>query len=308
MIDKLKDDLITLGAIFEVSNFTDERSVLLVPSLLKVALPPYTASSSVLLSILSRNNRVTPLALMKEYGRWVMVFKKNETELIENIEPHLLSSLGIFLKTGKVIGLAPVDEFEINSSSLVRLGPLAFYLAHYHEMFSKNPPFMYHLIASLSSLTVGHRRAALACGLYLAVVRDLLLLRLGTSQRLTHTKVIASMRLSVQKALIYYHSTLEYGSETGYFAVLQTNAKRHLHLEGMQFDELHQSEYAVDVLLQSFWIVFNVKSTNVALKQCASLSRSVATITGMLYGIAYGVKSLSETTKKRFQQLLKPLQ
>jgi len=291
-------------AVGECISYGSACPSLIIPSLHEMGVLPLTGSAMCLLDLINKNLKITPRLLMSRYCVWIGELAKNKEALLERIDESLIRSVHFFLTNNTTFGLSPVSELAIDSSSLVRLAPLAFYLARYEEMFSKNPPFMYHLIHELSALTVGHRRASVAVGIYLIIARDLIIARVAKNKYLTPTQTKQVARLAINKALIYYNSTYEYRGETGHYALLQFNKFQQMHLETVTIKELGKTKYAVDTLLLSLCIFFRYPHFSGALRQLEVIKLpDVGALTASLYAIAYGAE-LNITYKKRFEQML----
>jgi hypothetical protein len=308
MITKLKREFSAFMALGECVSYGDKCPSLLVPSLKGAGVLPLTGTALCLLSLQNKNVKITPKLLMSQYGLWIGQLAKHQDADVSLLDPQLLQSVHQYLANHMNVSFFAPNEMHIDSSGLTRLGPLAFYLVRYKTMFEKNPPAMYNLIHLLGSLSVGHRRASLAIGLYLAVCTTLIEIRLKKPKALTALEVKKAGRLAIAKALLYYNSTYEYKGETGHYALLQLNKQQQMHLETVAFSELNQSSYAVDVVISSLWILFNVTKSKAMFELLSSVHLpQLGVVASSLFALAYGEKRLSGTYKKRFEEILESL-
>jgi len=308
MLPKLKLEFSAFIALGECISYAEKCPSLLVPSLKGAGVLPLTGTALCLLSLQNKNVKITPKLLMSQYGLWIGHMAKHADADISLLDQQLLRTVHQYLSNHMNVSYFAPNEMHIDSSGLARLGPLAFYLARYKTMFDKNPPAMYNLIHLLGSLTVGHRRASLATGLYLSVSAALIEKRLEKNKALTMLETKKTTRLAIAKTLLYYNSTYEYKGETGHFALLQMNKNQHMHLETVAFSELRQSGYAVDVVLSSLWMLLNFTT----IKQMFDLlyelrSPQLGVVTASLFALAYGQTRITGQYKKRFEEILESL-
>lgn len=308
MLTELKHEFIVFMALGECAAHGSECPALLVPSLKGAKVLPLTGSADCLMALINRNFKITPKLLMSQYSLWIGKLAKNPDANLALLDAPLLNAVHQYLAHQMSVAFFAPNELQIDSSGLTRIGPLSFYLSRYRAMFDKNPPAMYTLIHSLSALTVGHRRASVAAGIYLSICSTLIDLRIKLKKPLTATLIKKSIRTVITKALIYYNSTYEYRGETGHYALLQLNKDGLMHLEGVPFEQLHQSNYAVDVLLTSIWFLINITSPSMLLTKVRQLGApQVGLIAASMFGLAYGETKLKATDKKRFKEVLESL-
>jgi len=304
MANVIKNDFmagLTLGECFGYSD----PGTHLIAKRAHCSFLPYVGQARCLMDLLNKNLRVTTRLLLSQYAVWVAEIAKKEEARLENLDPGFLNGLTIFMTQKAIVGLNPVSELSINASGLPRLAPLAFYWQRYQTVLVKNPPYIYRLIYELSAISVGHRRAAVACGLFLNGLAGIIGARVKYEKTLTNQTARNVMRLRIIQTLLYYNSTYEYRGETGHFALLQQNKNGRLHLETVAEAELKVSDYAVDTLLYILWLFFKVGSINVALQKAArhqlpALSASV----GALFATAYGKDRLNPVAKEKYKDIL----
>jgi|GEM_PF-1314660 len=300
----LKDDLLAGLTIGECFSYSDPHAHLVAERRVCQFLP-YAGMARCLLTLVNKNVRISTKLLLTQYAVWLGELAKNENAHLDRLDPGFLQGMNTFLTYRVTGGLTPVSELDINARALPRLAPLAFYWAHYEDTLNKNIPYVYHVIYELSAISVGHRRAAVAAGLYIHVLAGLIKRRQELHRSLTRNEVVKVVRLRVTQTLMYYNSTFEYRGETGHFALLQTNNEGKLHLEGVRFEELKVSGYAVDTIIFALWLLLTEPLINKAMPLASGYQIApLGAVVGSLFVLSYGNEKLTETTKKRFKSLL----
>lgn len=171
------------------------------------------------------------------------------------------------------------QESDNGNGSLMRILPLAFYLyAHYGEDFWREKAAI-ETIHNVSSLTHGHPRSLISCGIYLSIA--VLLDRLPPAE---------AVHVGAARAWDWYAVQEGFALELAHFAWLQDAAFAFLPEE-----EIRSSGYVVDTLEAALWCLLNADSYKSCVLAAVNLggdTDTVAAVAGGLAGIAYGLRAI----------------
>lgn len=167
-------------------------------------------------------------------------------------------------------------ERDNGNGSLMRILPLLYYLQkNFGDDFSSKDQ-AFELVHKVSSLTHGHKRSQMACGIYLAIAGELS----------TANSVRAAVERGISLVLDYYKKMPEFISELDYFFRLEDKDFGSLDEEG-----INSSGYVVDTLEASIWCLLNTSSYEDCVLKAVNLGKDTDTtgaVAGGLAGIYYG--------------------
>ncbi len=175
-------------------------------------------------------------------------------------------------------GVSPVeaggkDEYCNGNGSLMRILPLAYYL-NYNQTGKQ-----FEIIHQVSSITHGHIRSQMACGVYIQLAMKLLK---GGS--------LKSAYEGMKPPVLDQYGEKPYESELGHFArILQTDIAKY------DETEINSSGYVIDTLEASLWCLLNYTSYEDTVLQAVNLggdTDTTAAVVGGLAGIYYGFEDI----------------
>ncbi len=177
-------------------------------------------------------------------------------------------------------GTPPVDagprhEYDNGNGSLMRILPVALRFA------KEELPALLERAHQVSCLTHGHPRSQMACGIYTAIARRLLLGEPPTS----------AYASAITEASAYY--------QAGPYASEIPNFERLLHgrLVGMSEARIKGDGYVVSTLEAALWCILSTDSYEQAVLKAVNLGEDTDTtgaVVGGLAGIAYGFDSIPQ--------------
>ena len=184
-------------------------------------------------------------------------------------------------------GTAPLlcggNQLKDNGNgSLMRILPAAFYLFREHGTDVMNDDAM-EIVHKISSLTHGHPRSWIACGIYISAAVQL---AAGGPLR-------ESIGTGVKNALEYYARKPKMCAEMKYFDRLQNMEK----FAALPRESMQSSGYVVDTIEASLWCLLNTSSYPACILEAVNLGSdtdTTAAVAGGLAGISYGYSSFSE--------------
>jgi len=179
-------------------------------------------------------------------------------------------------------GVAPIqcggaEENDNGNGALMRILPLAF---TFHAKYSGSmTDEAFEVTHTASSLTHGHLRSQMACGIYLAIAVDLL----GEN---------GSIQSGLRRAKEYYGSKDEYAAELTHY--------NRIYGEGfhkLPEKDIKSTGYVVDSLEAALWCLLTTDSYRACVLKAVNLGEdtdTVAAIAGGLAGILYGTQAIPE--------------
>lgn len=178
-------------------------------------------------------------------------------------------------------GINPLEcggtsEYSNGNGSLMRILPILFYLnSLYGTEFMENDE-AFQIIHNISSLTHGHKRSQIACGIYISVATELI----------GKMDLKLAIKSGIFKAIEYYRESKHYSDELKHFKRLDSN-----HFEKIPIDEIRSSGYVVHTLEAAIWCLLNTKSYKDCVLRAVNLGSdtdTVAAVAGGLAGLYYG--------------------
>jgi ADP-ribosyl-[dinitrogen reductase] hydrolase len=179
-------------------------------------------------------------------------------------------------------GIAPTeagltDESSNGNGSLMRILPIAIYLAHADQAER------IAVVMECSRLTHGHPRCQLACSMFVEIAAALV-------RGVELSKAVSTAR-ETMAALIPRHAA----SESKIFARLLSPG-----LEALPESEISGSGYVIHCLESSLWCALNARSYESGVLQAVNLGHDTDTtgaVTGGLLGLRFGSEAIPENWK-----------
>lgn len=181
-------------------------------------------------------------------------------------------------------GIAPIkcggqSEYDNGNGSLMRILPLSFYL---YQMFGTdiaNDDAM-TIIHNVSSLTHGHKRSLIACGIYINIA--VFIIRNGNLQN--------CIKAGIDQAFSFYESNAEYREELYNF-----NRLLDVNFAELQESQIRSSGYVVDTLEAAIWCLLTTIDYKNCVLKAVNLGEdtdTVGAVVGGLAGIYYGERNI----------------
>lgn len=176
------------------------------------------------------------------------------------------------------LGVNPVeaggtDEYDNGNGSLMRILPLAFYLERTEDKKK------FEIIHQVSSLTHGHIRSHIACGIYIQFAINIIT-----------GDTLKSAYESTKSKIIKCYMEEPYRSELNNFSrILQSD------ISGLSEDEIISGGYVVNTLEACLWCLLNNNSyvdTVLCAVNLGGDTDTTGAVVGGLAGIYYGYKSI----------------
>lgn len=182
-------------------------------------------------------------------------------------------------------GINPLDcggtsEYNNGNGSLMRILPILFYLQSLYGAEFNEQDAAYKIIHNISSLTHGHKRSHIACGIYISVANELI-------KKRTLKSAIES---GIYKAMEYYRRRNDYSYALKHFKKLTSND-----FEKIPIEEIRSSGYVVDTLEAAIWCLLNTSSYKDCVLRAVNLGSdtdTVAAVAGGLAGLYYGYDNI----------------
>jgi len=175
-------------------------------------------------------------------------------------------------------------DYDNGNGSLMRILPLAYY----YQQFSLEE--LINLIHEVGSITHGHLRANIACGIYITIAVQLLQ---GKSPYQAYTDSLKQINTLYGKSI--YEQELAY-----YHRILEGNINK------LSRDQIKSSGYVVDTLEAGLWCFLTTNNYQEAVLKAVNLGEdtdTVGAVTGGLAGIYYGLQSIPEHWLSQIQKL-----
>lgn len=184
-------------------------------------------------------------------------------------------------------GIHPLEcggkgEYDNGNGSLMRILPVLFYLQDRYGKDFKNQQSAFDLIHNISSLTHGHKRSLISCGIYICVA----------SRLLDKNPLDKSVKLGINDALDYYQNQDGFKEEIHHFSRLEDE-----HFKDLSSDEIRSSGYVVDTLEAAIWCLLNTKDYKSCVLMAVNLGNdadTVGAVAGGLAGLYYGVENIPD--------------
>lgn len=182
-------------------------------------------------------------------------------------------------------GVSPLDcggtsEQDNGNGSLMRTLPVLFYLRSTYGNDFINDYKTYEVIHNISSLTHGHKRSHIACGIYISIGDALLK---GES-------IEGAVKLGIPHSFKYYKSQEQFAAELSNYDRLMDEDFAELSI-----DEIRSSGYVVDTLEAAIWCLLTTNNYKDCVLKAVNLgidTDTVAAVAGGLAGIHYSYESI----------------
>lgn len=183
------------------------------------------------------------------------------------------------------VGAEPLDagvrsERDNGNGSLMRILPILYYLkSEYGQDFIQKDE-AFDIIHNVSSLTHGHKRSQMACGIYISIASFIN----------SHETIEVSIYTGIEKAMEYYKSKGDFKDQIKYFSRLEDR-----NFKNFPDDVIKSGGYVVDTLEAAIWCLLNTPDYKSCVLKAVNLGRDTDTtgaVVGGLAGLRYGYYSI----------------
>ena len=174
------------------------------------------------------------------------------------------------------------SEGSNGNGSIMRILPIAFVIYFLSKKYSFSDDEKMKAIHNLSSLTHGHKRAQMGCGIYVTIAIELIGAYFGESD-LSLEEIVNN---GITKAKEYYFNNDIFKHQLEHY-----NRVFSLDIHKLQKDEINSGGYVVSTLEASIWCLLNndnYKDTALAAVNLGNDTDTTACVVGGLAGIYYG--------------------
>ena len=235
-----------------------------------------TSMSIAALDVLA-DGRLDYAEIMQNFLGWLRNNEYNAADRTFDIGKSCMHSI---LKYER--GVAPLDcgdngEYANGNGSLMRIHPFALYL--YYNRCAEEP---FDVIHKASMLTHAHERAVIGCGIYSAVLWELL-----------SSPTKKSVYVGLRKAKEIYLKSPEVGSYERLFERIGNKAE----IDKIERCEIKSTGYVVDSLEAAIWCLLTSENYSECVLRAVNLgddTDTVAAIAGGLAGALYGPEGIPE--------------
>lgn len=212
--------------------------------------------------------------IMIGFCDWYDTAAYTPTGVVFDIGRGTMKSLFSYMNDdAQAVDCGQKSEFDNGNGSLMRIHPVVLFLAN------KDMPIeeKIEIIHNISSLTHGHIRSKIACGIYAFVLWELL-----------KTPSLESVRKGLNKAEEFYKNEEELKHYARIFSRTFIITKR---------NDIKSSGYVVDTLEASLWCLLTTSSYKDCVLKAVNLGEdtdTVGAIAGGLAGAVYGYDAIPE--------------
>lgn len=179
-------------------------------------------------------------------------------------------------------GILPLEcggksEYDNGNGALMRILPMAYYIKYtYGDSYNQNIKAI-KMVHNVCSLTHGHIRSQIACGIYVAVAVSFL-------QGFTSKE---NVKTAIKNIIMFYEKNKIYKREMIYFCRI----KNIDNLCKLPEEEIQSSGYVIHTLEASLWCLMNTNSYSECVLKAVNLGDDTDTtgaVVGGLAGLMYG--------------------
>lgn len=224
--------------------------------------------------------------IMIGFCDWFDTAKYTPAGVVFDIGRGTMKSLMSYMRgEAEAVNCGQKSELDNGNGSLMRIHPIVLYLAN------KDMPIeeKIEIIHNVSSLTHGHIRSKIACGIYAFVLWELL-----------KNPKTTSIRIGLTKARRFYSKEVE---NQHYENLYRKIGYVFLHFEDIdtfrpfERNDIKSSGYVVDTLEAAIWCLKTTSSYKECVLKAVNLggdTDTIAAIAGGLAGAIYGYDSIPE--------------
>lgn len=148
------------------------------------------------------------------------------------------------------------------------------------------------LVHDISSLTHGHKRSLIACGIYIMIAKELIAFR-QSNKTIDEVLKNNTIEQGIKKAISYYSCNEEFNKELLHYRRLTD----FVNFKKLKEEEIKSSGYVVDTLEAAIWCFLTTNSYETCVLKAVNLgddTDTIGAVTGGLAGIWYGSKNIPD--------------
>ena len=251
----------------------------------------WTDDSSLTLALLEsihRNGTINPTDIMDNFVRWMYDGAFTPFGRSFDIGRGTMNAIRKYKTTRKPLKCGGMDEWDNGNGSLMRIMPACLYCAE--KKLEDNEAIQ--IIHQVGSLTHGHIRSNIACGLYYFIVKAILEGEGALTER---------VEAGLTHGLSYYEKNLADQENVHYYDRLRNISL----FSALPADQIRSSGYVVDTLEAAIWALLNTDSFENALLKAVNLGEdtdTVGAVTGGLAGLYYGAEAIPSEWLEQIQR------
>ena len=182
-------------------------------------------------------------------------------------------------------GTSPLEcggkrEYDNGNGSLMRILPITFYLQSIYGTEFYEVDHAFEIIHNVSSLTHGHKRSQMACGIYITIA-GMLVGKMDLKR---------AVQNGIDYAMDYYRLNYDFADELMHFKGLEKEA-----FSSLERDKISSSGYVVSTLEAAIWCLLNTTNYKDCVLKAVNLGEdtdTVAAVAGGLAGLYYGYETI----------------
>lgn len=168
------------------------------------------------------------------------------------------------------------SEYDNGNGSFMRILPILFHLQFIYGSEFNEIDEAYEIIHNISSLTHGHKRSQMACGIYISIA----------SMLMGQVDLKTAVNMGVYRAMKYYEKHPDFFIELDYFERLTRKD-----FANIDEREIKSSGYVLHTLEDEIWCILNTDNYMDCVLKAVNLGEdtdTVAAVAGGLAGLYYG--------------------
>lgn len=212
--------------------------------------------------------------IMDKFVDWTKNATYTASNKVFDIDNTVYNALANYRGGNPPLQCGQCSENDNGNASLMRILPAVFYIKE--KIPFKNMDEKMEIIYNISSLTHGHTRSKIACGIYAIVMQTVID---KNSEKYVHEDIQSALR----SARRYYSNS----SEISYYNQLFSQ-----NFAQIPESEIKTTEYVVDTLEAAIWCVLNSNSYRDCILKAVNLgddTDTVAAVAGSIAGCIYDI-------------------
>lgn len=239
-----------------------------------------TSMTLCLMDSLARNGKLDFNDIMNNFVRWEEAGEFTATGVTFDIGNTCAAAIHRFNKGTEPLSCGGKAEGDNGNGSLMRISPMAVWIARHPELTIDEA---LELVHQVSSLTHAHPRSKMACGIYI-----LIMLYVIQGRALKD-----SIRVGLNHGLDYYSKKKEFAKEISKYNRICMDS-----FASLPEKNIRSGGYVVDTLEAAVWCLLNTENYHDCILKAVNLGEdtdTVAAVAGAVAGLAYGYDSIPKT-------------
>ena len=250
----------------------------------------WTDDSSLTLALLDsiyRNKEIDPDEIMENFMKWLDDGDFTPYGTAYDIGSGTIAAIDRYRSTRKWWQCGSNDEWNNGNGSLMRIIPACIYCSIMITRGEYTEQDAVNTIHAVGSLTHGHIRSNIACGLYFFMVHQVLT---------EEGPFFNILQNGLSNGFTFYEQFLENGGNNKDL-LLYSRIKDLTSFASIPENQINSSGYVIDTLEAAIWSLINTCSFDQAIIKAVNLgddTDTVGAVTGGLAGLYYGYDQIPE--------------